>query len=344
MHRGYLKFWRKAQDSASWNRGLMYQGLIINLLNRAAWKKGSYQGKDLHPGQFGAVLNQLAESLDVPRSTFKRMVAHLAEDDFIHVQNVGHRFSIITIVNWERYQSPEDDAWAAHGPPMVNQRAAHGPPSYKEEESKKEESKNITPPPPPLGGVNGEIHASQAEDAPREKPKSKRKTTGNSASELDAAIEAYTENYELRGAWRSFREMRERKRAPLTGDALRLAFRKIDELSQGDDAQKIAILEQSILHSWQGIFPLKPEQQSRASPAITGPPPLPKTYVQAQDMEKRQRSLRVLQRLETKNGDIYDDPGRTGNIGGALTATDTGGRPGSYSPYVVRDVPGHDGQ
>ena len=137
MNRGYIKFWRKAQDSASWNRGLMYQGLIINLLTRAAWKKGSYQGRDILPGQFGAVMSHLAESLRVPRSTLQRMVAHLEADDFLKVENVGNRFVIITVVNWCSYQETEKETWAADGQPTVNQRAADGQPSYKEEEVKK---------------------------------------------------------------------------------------------------------------------------------------------------------------------------------------------------------------
>lgn len=115
----------------------MYQGLIINLLSRAAWKKGSYQGREILPGQFGAVMSHLAESLGVPRSTLQRMVAHLEADDFLKVENVGNRFVIITVVNWSIYQEPEKDAWAAGGQPTGAQRAAGGQPSYKEEEVKK---------------------------------------------------------------------------------------------------------------------------------------------------------------------------------------------------------------
>lgn len=117
----------------------MYQGLIINLLTRAAWKRGSYQGRDILPGQFGTVVSHLAESLQVPRSTLQRMVAHLEADEFLKVENMGNRFVIITIVNWHSYQESEKDAWAAGGQPVVNQRAAGGQPSYNEEEVKKEE-------------------------------------------------------------------------------------------------------------------------------------------------------------------------------------------------------------
>lgn len=143
MNRGYIKFWRKAEDSVSWGRGLMYQGLIINLLSRAVWKKGSYKGHDILPGQFGTVINQLAVSLEVPRSTLQRMLAHLVEDGFLKVKNVGNRFSIISIVNWHCYQGSENPVRAADGPPVVNQRAADGPPSYNVEEDKKVRSKEL---------------------------------------------------------------------------------------------------------------------------------------------------------------------------------------------------------
>ena len=147
---GYIKFWRKARESDSWNRGLMYQGLIINLLTRAAWKKSSYRGRDILPGQFAAVISHLADSLGVPRSTLQRMVAHLCEDGFLTVENVGNRFSVITITNWHRYQSLEEEQWATGGQPAVNRRATGGQPLYKEdarvykiEEGKKVRRKNI---------------------------------------------------------------------------------------------------------------------------------------------------------------------------------------------------------
>ena len=135
----------------------MYQGLIINCLSRAAWKKSSYKGRELQPGQFGAVISHLAVSLGVPRSTLQRMVAHLEEDGLLEVTNVGNHFSIITIVNWHTYQETESGTWATDGQPAVNQRATGGQPSYKEEEGKKERKKNIKNPPiAPLEGGDGE--------------------------------------------------------------------------------------------------------------------------------------------------------------------------------------------
>ena len=138
MDRGYIKIWRKAQDSSSWARGLVYQGLIVNLLMRACWKESHYQGRTLKPGQLGAVLSNMAEALDTPRSTVVRMLKHLQADNFITIENVANRFCIITIVNWNTYQQSESSQWLTDGQPMDDQRLTDGQPSYKEEEGKKE--------------------------------------------------------------------------------------------------------------------------------------------------------------------------------------------------------------
>lgn len=135
MQRGFIKFWRKAEDSVSWTRGLMYQGLIINLLTQAAWKKGSYLGRELLPGQFGTVMSAFAKELDLPRSTLQRMLAHLEADDFLKIENVGNRFVVITIINWHTYQESEKPGGQQlpGGRPMVNHdeesRATDGRPN-----------------------------------------------------------------------------------------------------------------------------------------------------------------------------------------------------------------------
>ena len=151
MNRGYIKFWRKAQDSASWNRGLMYQGLMINFLTRASWKETSYQGHDIHPGQFGVVMSRLAESLVVSRGVVVRMVNRLLSDGFLSVENVNNRFTIITIVNWDSYQESELAGRTTDEQPTDNRRSTDRTTLLKEEKEVKKERIN-TPPLPPTGG------------------------------------------------------------------------------------------------------------------------------------------------------------------------------------------------
>ena len=72
----------------------------------------------------------------------------------------------------------------------------------------------------------------------------------------DEQIAEYTQNEELQNALKAFLQMRSFIKKPMTEYALKLMLKKLDELGNTDDV-KIAILNQSITHNWQGIFPLK---------------------------------------------------------------------------------------
>lgn len=64
-------------------------------------------------------------------------------------------------------------------------------------------------------------------------------------------------------AWRSFLEMRKGKRVPNTDRALALALKELSRLSPFEDGQ-IAILNQSTMRGWTGVFPVKEEKRSAA--------------------------------------------------------------------------------
>ena len=74
----------------------------------------------------------------------------------------------------------------------------------------------------------------------------------------DEQIAEYTQNEELQNALKAFVQMRSFIKKPMTEYALKLMLKKLDELGH-NDTTKIAILNQSITHNWQGIFPLKDE-------------------------------------------------------------------------------------
>jgi hypothetical protein len=57
-----------------------------------------------------------------------------------------------------------------------------------------------------------------------------------------------------------FIEFRKKIRKPMTDRAVELLRKKLNELAS-DDETKIAIINQSILKGWQGVFPLSQEQQ-----------------------------------------------------------------------------------
>lgn len=59
----------------------------------------------------------------------------------------------------------------------------------------------------------------------------------------------------------SFREMRKGIKKPLKEDAEKLIRKKLAEM--GNEETQIAILEQSIMNSWQGVFPLKQDKPQK---------------------------------------------------------------------------------
>jgi hypothetical protein len=94
-------------------------------------------------------------------------------------------------------------------------------------------------------------------DKPNVNSKKERKTS------FDDAISTYTQNSELRTTIVDFIKMRKLIKAPMTDRALKGIFKELDKLGHSD-AEKIAILEQSIERSWRGVFAIsKPKQEEK---------------------------------------------------------------------------------
>lgn len=66
----------------------------------------------------------------------------------------------------------------------------------------------------------------------------------------------------LNAAFADFVEMRKKIKKPLaTERAVDLAIKEVNKLSGGDSVKAIAIINQSILRGWQGLFPLKEDKE-----------------------------------------------------------------------------------
>lgn len=62
---------------------------------------------------------------------------------------------------------------------------------------------------------------------------------------------------ELSEAWDAYVEMRKKTKKPLTDYAKQLAYKKLMDLSNNNLKTANAILQQSVMNSWQGLFPVK---------------------------------------------------------------------------------------
>ena len=75
--------------------------------------------------------------------------------------------------------------------------------------------------------------------------------------------EFFPDNEELNQSFLDYIEMRKKIKKPLASDrAIKLALNKLESLSGGDQEKAIQILNQSIFHSWQGLFEPKTENIS----------------------------------------------------------------------------------
>lgn len=86
-------------------------------------------------------------------------------------------------------------------------------------------------------------------------------------TEFDLLIESYTDDLQLRNTIYEFIKMRKAIRSPMTSNALKLMLGKLDKLSLNDDSPgiRIAMLEQSIMNSWKGVFEIKEDSGYKKS-------------------------------------------------------------------------------
>ena len=69
--------------------------------------------------------------------------------------------------------------------------------------------------------------------------------------------EVYFPDELLNQAFLDYIAMRKKIKSPMTDRAIQLAIKNLENLSGGDNDLAIQILEQSIMNSWKGLFPLK---------------------------------------------------------------------------------------
>jgi len=109
------------------------------------------------------------------------------------------------------------------------------------------------------GALNALNTAPQTARIYRQETMTKTKTKRNTKEkDLAVILDSYTQNAELIEALEGFVEMRKRIKAPLTEHALSLLLKKLEGLGRSD-AEKVEIVNQSVMNNWKGFFALKQE-------------------------------------------------------------------------------------
>lgn len=93
---------------------------------------------------------------------------------------------------------------------------------------------------------------------------SNKKERKNKSKSYDEQIAEYTQNEELQNALKAFVQMRAFIKKPLTEYGLKLLLNKLSKIGK-TDAEKIAIVNRSVEHNWQGFFEIKEETSYQKS-------------------------------------------------------------------------------
>jgi hypothetical protein len=151
MEGDWLKLHRKILDSRIFSDAELLK-LWIWCLAKANWKTGYFQGRMIPRGSFATGQEVASKELGIHKSKFRRMVKKL--ESWKKISTIStNRFTIVTIVNYEQYQT----GTAETDTPATHQRHTSDTPPTTIEEGKKERKKE--PPPNPL--QNGELDTDQ---------------------------------------------------------------------------------------------------------------------------------------------------------------------------------------
>jgi len=114
MHRGYIKLFRKVEDSAVW----LDEGLLkvwVWCLLRANWKERMVPIKvgkkvfqvPVQPGQFVYGRQAASLELNMPQSTVRNRMTRLAVLGNVDIKSDSN-YSVVTICNWKTYAECEN--------------------------------------------------------------------------------------------------------------------------------------------------------------------------------------------------------------------------------------------
>lgn len=221
MAEAYIKLHRNMLEW-EWYDNQNTKDLFIHCLLKANWKPTKWHGIEIEAGQFVTSLPTLADELHFTIQQVRTAMSHLKSTGEITDYQQG-KYRVVTVNNWVRYQqnNRQSNRQSTGCQQDVN-RQSTADKEYKEYK-KGEEVKNInTPYNPPRYFPNDET--------------------------LDQAFTDYV-------------DMRKKIKKPMTHRAVDLAIKKLNELSGGDNDLAVRIINQSIMNSWQGLFPLKEDHK-----------------------------------------------------------------------------------
>lgn len=102
---GYIKLHRKLLDWG-WYKDPNTKAVFLHLLLTANFTESEYMGVKIYPGQTVIGRKALAKTLGMSEQNIRTALTHLKSTNEITIK-VTNKFSVVTIVGWEKYQADE---------------------------------------------------------------------------------------------------------------------------------------------------------------------------------------------------------------------------------------------
>lgn len=184
---------------------------------------------------------KLSERWNVSRRTVTNFLNLLQSDNMIKLQK-SKNGTTLEVLNYNAYQDISSQKRATHDTTDVA--------TYDADSVADDVADNIT------DGVADDV--AQKKNGKKEK-NVKNDKNGKEGKEIKELLDAYASpGTELRDSLDAFLKTRKAIKKPVTTTrALKGLLNKLDTLSAGDEFTKIAIVDQSTTHNWQGFFELK---------------------------------------------------------------------------------------
>ena len=117
---GYIKLFRKL-IRWGWYQDNVVKGLFIHCLLCASYKDFEWMGMGLKAGQFITSLKHLSEELGFSVQQIRTAIKKLESTGEI-TSTSTNKYTIITVVNWENFQSFEDESNTESNNPITNEQ------------------------------------------------------------------------------------------------------------------------------------------------------------------------------------------------------------------------------
>lgn len=278
---GFICLWRSLLADPIWfNSTPEQKAIFITLLFMANWKEQKYDifGDEivLKAGSFITSYTQIAEltGKGVSIRNVRTGIDRFEKLGFL-TRKVTRRGTLITIVNWGRYQYKDYESDKATDIELTSDRQGtdkaltsdrHAHKRTIQQGNKGTKKQYINKPPiSPLGGEGDKT---------------------SSVDEWEELITSYAgKNESLSGSLRTWvsmrKELAKKRKEVFTTQALKMGLAKLHTLSNGNETVALDIVNQSVELSWKSFYPLRDSKLDRQNETVR---------------ESLERSMQVLNR------------------------------------------------